>query len=349
MTTVTPDLDQLSIDTIRTLSIDGVQQANSGHPGAPMGAAPMAYAVWTRFLRHAPTDPHWPDRDRFVLSAGHASMLLYSLLHLTGYARLDGRPQVVPPVGQHHAGAPGARPHARRRSHDRSARPGPDECGRHGHRGTPPRRRIQRRRSRRHDRRPLDLRHRLGRRPPGGRGLRGGQPGRPPAARQARRPVRRQPHPARWADEDGLVRGCPGTIRGVRLAHPARRRRQRCRGDHGRHRGGPGRRPAEPHRRPDPHRLRQPEQAGLAEGARRPARAGRGPPHEGGLRLGSGPHVLRPGRRRRPLPRGDPGRRGARGRVGGQVRGVRGRRSGPGRRVPTPARRAISPTAGTRT
>lgn len=76
---------QLAIDTIRTLSIDGVQQANSGHPGAPMGMAPMAYVLWTRFLRHAPTDPGWPDRDRFVLSAGHASMLLYSLLHLTGY------------------------------------------------------------------------------------------------------------------------------------------------------------------------------------------------------------------------------------------------------------------------
>src|SRR6188472_4629227 len=76
---------QLSIDTIRTLSIDGVQQANSGHPGAPMGAAPMAYTIWTRFLRHSPTHPDWPDRDRFVLSAGHASMLLYSLLHLTGY------------------------------------------------------------------------------------------------------------------------------------------------------------------------------------------------------------------------------------------------------------------------
>ena len=85
MTAVTPDLDRLAIDTIRTLSIDGVQQANSGHPGAPMGAAPMAYVVWTRFLRHAPTHPDWPDRDRFVLSAGHASMLLYSLLHLTGY------------------------------------------------------------------------------------------------------------------------------------------------------------------------------------------------------------------------------------------------------------------------
>jgi transketolase len=77
--------DQLAIDTIRTLAIDGVQAANSGHPGAPMGMAPMAYVLWTRYLRHAPTDPGWPDRDRFVLSAGHASMLIYSLLHLTGY------------------------------------------------------------------------------------------------------------------------------------------------------------------------------------------------------------------------------------------------------------------------
>jgi transketolase len=85
MAAVTTDLDRLAIDTIRTLSIDGVQQANSGHPGAPMGAAPMAYVLWTKFLRHAPTHPEWPDRDRFVLSAGHASMLLYSLLHLTGY------------------------------------------------------------------------------------------------------------------------------------------------------------------------------------------------------------------------------------------------------------------------
>jgi transketolase len=85
MTEVARDLDQLSIDTIRTLSMDAVQKANSGHPGAPMGAAPMAYVLWTRHLRHAPTDPSWPNRDRFVLSAGHASMLLYSLLYLTGY------------------------------------------------------------------------------------------------------------------------------------------------------------------------------------------------------------------------------------------------------------------------
>ncbi|HET9346892.1 MAG TPA: transketolase [Candidatus Limnocylindrales bacterium] len=85
MTLAETTLDRLAIDTIRTLSIDGVQKANSGHPGAPMGAAPMAFTLWTRFLRHAPTRPDWPDRDRFVLSAGHASMLLYSLLHLTGY------------------------------------------------------------------------------------------------------------------------------------------------------------------------------------------------------------------------------------------------------------------------
>ncbi len=85
MTIAAKGLDRLAIDTIRTLSIDAVQKANSGHPGAPMGAAPMAYALWTRFLRHAPADPGWPDRDRFVLSAGHADMLLYSLLYLTGY------------------------------------------------------------------------------------------------------------------------------------------------------------------------------------------------------------------------------------------------------------------------
>jgi transketolase len=82
---VSPALERLAINTIRTLSIDGVQAANSGHPGLPLGAAPMAYVLWTKFLKHNPHDPHWPDRDRFVLSAGHGSMLLYSLLHLTGY------------------------------------------------------------------------------------------------------------------------------------------------------------------------------------------------------------------------------------------------------------------------
>ncbi|MGA2080808.1 MAG: transketolase [Holophaga sp.] len=78
-------MDQLAINTIRFLAVDAVQKANSGHPGLPMGAAPMAYVLWTRFLRHNPINPHWFNRDRFVLSAGHGSMLLYSLLHLTGY------------------------------------------------------------------------------------------------------------------------------------------------------------------------------------------------------------------------------------------------------------------------
>src|SRR6266567_3677037 len=78
-------LDQLAVNTIRTLSIDAVQKANSGHPGLPLGAAPMAYILWTRFLRHNPRNPKWPDHDRFAFSAGHGSMLLYSLLYLTGY------------------------------------------------------------------------------------------------------------------------------------------------------------------------------------------------------------------------------------------------------------------------
>ena len=79
------ELDNLCINTIRCLAIDAVQKANSGHPGLPMGAAPMAYVLWTKFLRHDPHDPGWADRDRFILSAGHGSMLLYALLHLTGY------------------------------------------------------------------------------------------------------------------------------------------------------------------------------------------------------------------------------------------------------------------------
>lgn len=82
---ITPELDQLCINTIRALTLDAVQKAESGHPGLPLGAAPMAYVLWTRFLRHNPQNPKWENRDRFLLSAGHGSMLLYSLLHLTGY------------------------------------------------------------------------------------------------------------------------------------------------------------------------------------------------------------------------------------------------------------------------
>ena len=84
-TATTVSLDQLCVNAVRILAMDAVQAANSGHPGAPMGMAPLAYVLWTRHLRHNPADPDWPGRDRFVLSAGHASMLLYGVLHLTGY------------------------------------------------------------------------------------------------------------------------------------------------------------------------------------------------------------------------------------------------------------------------
>jgi transketolase len=89
------DIDQLCIDTIRTLSIDAIQKADSGHPGTPMALAPVAYTLWQRFLRFDPADPIWPGRDRFVLSAGHASMLLYSLLHLAGVRAVDPEYEIV--------------------------------------------------------------------------------------------------------------------------------------------------------------------------------------------------------------------------------------------------------------
>ena len=84
-TTTAIDIEQLSIDTVRVLAVDAVQKANSGHPGTPMGAAPMAHVLWTRHMRYNPQDPAWPNRDRFVLSCGHACMLQYSYLFLTGY------------------------------------------------------------------------------------------------------------------------------------------------------------------------------------------------------------------------------------------------------------------------
>ncbi len=95
MTAADRDIDQVCIDTIRTLSIDAIQKANSGHPGTPMALAPVAYTLWQRFLRFDPADPVWPGRDRFVLSAGHASMLLYSLLHLAGVKAVDPDYEIV--------------------------------------------------------------------------------------------------------------------------------------------------------------------------------------------------------------------------------------------------------------
>ena len=219
MTIATDQLDQLAVDTIRTLSIDGVQQANSGHPGAPMGMAPMTYALWTRHLRHAPTNPAWPNRDRFVLSAGHASMLLYSMLHLTGYgvsledvesfrqwgSITPGHPEygltpgveaTTGPLGQGLTNAVGMAIAERRLA---------AEFNRDGHELI--------------DHRTYvicsdgDLQE--------GVGLGGELARRAPQAGQAHRALRRQPDPARRPDGLGVHRGRPRAVRGVRLARPA--------------------------------------------------------------------------------------------------------------------------------
>ena len=136
-------------NAMRMLAIDAVQQANSGHPGAPMGMADIAVALWGRHLRHNPANPHWPDRDRFVLSNGHGSMLLYALLHLTGYDLPIERAEALPPAAQQDAGPSRGRHHARRRDHHRPARPGPRQRGRHGAGREAAGRRVQPRRPRR--------------------------------------------------------------------------------------------------------------------------------------------------------------------------------------------------------
>ena len=147
MPPASPDPDLLVINTIRTLAMDAVQAANSGHPGTPMALAPVAYCLWQHFLRFDPDDPIWPNRDRFVLSAGHASMLLYSLLHLTGVKAVNpkyetlGEPSVpLDDIKQFRQldskcpGHPEYRWTSRRRDHHRPARPGRGHQRRHGHR-----------------------------------------------------------------------------------------------------------------------------------------------------------------------------------------------------------------------
>ena len=207
-------------------SIDAVQKANSGHPGLPLGAAPMAYVLWQRHLRHNPRDPHWPDRDRFVLSAGHGCMLLYSLLHLTGYDLTLDDLKAFRQWGSRTPGPSRGPPDAGRRGDDRAARPG------HG----------QRRRAWRSP--SAGSPHRFNR--PGhtivdhrtfclvadgdlmeGISSRGRLARRPPEARQAHLPLRRQPRHARrarrrWSFTEDVLRA----LRGVRLAGAARRERQ---------------------------------------------------------------------------------------------------------------------------
>ena len=193
------------------------RQANSGHPGMPMGMAEIAVALWSRHLRHNPANPRWPNRDRFVLSNGHGSMLLYALLHLTGYdlpiEELKRFRQLHPKTPGH----PGARPDARRRDHHRPARPGLRQRGRHGARREAAGRRVQPPRPR-HGRSPHLRVHR--RRLPDGRHLaRGVLARRHAGARQADRALRRQRHLDRLDKVDGwFTDDTRQALRGLRLA-----------------------------------------------------------------------------------------------------------------------------------
>ena len=122
------ELDQLSINALRFLAVDAVDKAKSGHPGAPLGDSPIAYLLFHKYMRHNPKNSHWPNRDRFVLSNGHASALLYGALHLSGYDVTIEDLQQLPPVGVEDAGPSRARRHRRRRSHHRTARAGASAC-----------------------------------------------------------------------------------------------------------------------------------------------------------------------------------------------------------------------------
>ena len=217
------ELDQLAINTIRTLSIDAVQQANSGHPGTPMALAPLVYTIWNRVMRFDPQDPIWPNRDRFVLSNGHASMLLWSVLHLTGTQAVNAEYERVgqavgdarrhppfPPARQQGAGASGISLGLGRRSDDRPARPGHRHQRRHGHRAKVAGHPLQPARLRH-----LRLQHLCGLRrrlPDGRRRLGGGLAGR---ASRPRRPVldlRQQPHHHRRQHQHHLHRGRRGAL-----------------------------------------------------------------------------------------------------------------------------------------
>ena len=119
-------------NAIRALSMDAVQKANSGHPGMPMGMADIAQVLWADYLRHNPGNPLWPDRDRFVISNGHGSMLLYSLLYLTGYPMPLEELKNFRQLGSRTAGHPELRASSRHRDHDRPAGPGTRQRRRHG-------------------------------------------------------------------------------------------------------------------------------------------------------------------------------------------------------------------------
>ncbi len=215
-------------NAIRALSMDAVQQANSGHPGMPMGMADIAEVLWRDFLKHNPGNPAWCDRDRFVLSNGHGSMLLYSLLHLTGYPLSIEELKRFRQLGSHTPGPPGARPQARHRDDHRPARPGARQRGRHGACRAHPRRAVQP--AGLHAGRPPHLRVPRRRLPDGGHLARGVLARRHARPRQADLLLRRQRHLDRRQGAGLVHRRHAEALRGLRLAGDPRRRRPRRRG-----------------------------------------------------------------------------------------------------------------------
>ena len=288
MTTTADRIDhQLAVDTIRTLSIDGVQQANSGHPGAPMGAAPMAYVLWTRFLRTRPRDPALV-RPRPVRAVGgprqHAAVLAAPPDGLRPVAR---RAEALPPVraritpGHPEYGlTPGV-----------EATTGPLGQGFTNAVGMA----IAERRLAAEFNRPghAIIDHWTygicSRRGPAGGHRRRRRPASPVTCKLGKLVFLYDDNGIQLdgPTKHGLVGGCARPLRRLRLAHPARRGRQRPRRHRGRPHRGPCGRPAEPHRGQDGHRLRLAQPCRLPEGTRCAARPRRGAPHQGGLRLGS--------------------------------------------------------------
>ena len=215
--------EEQRINAIRFLAVDAVQKANSGHPGLPMGAAALAYTLWTRHLHFNPRDPHWLNRDRFVLSAGHGSMLLYALLYLTGYDLTLDDLKSFRQLGSKTPGHPEAERTAGSRGHDRTARTRRGQLRRNGHRAGASRRRLQPRR--RGDRGSLHVLSLRRRRSHGRDQPRGNLAGGSPQARKADRLLRRQPRLARGTDRRRPLRRPDRALRSQRLAYAVHRRR----------------------------------------------------------------------------------------------------------------------------
>ena len=262
MTAPRGSIDEICVNTIRTLCIDAVQQAKSGHPGTPMAMAPVVYTLWQEFLRFDPEDPIWPNRDRFVLSSGHASILLYSMLHLTGVKAVDekyerlGTPTVALDDLKHFrqldSKCPGHPEYHLTSGVETTTGPlgqgvatsvgmaiAADWLARHFNRPglhVVRLRRLRAVRRRLHD---------------GGRRQRGGLARRPSAARQPLLDLRQQPHHDRGQHRARLQRGCRRPVSRLWLARAAGQRRQRPRADRRGDRDRQAhRRPAEPdHRR----------------------------------------------------------------------------------------------------